>query len=51
VQMSESLEKHGVHQQLILIEGGSHNLDGVPPGQTENALRKAMAFVRYHMEE
>jgi acetyl esterase/lipase len=51
VQMNDALEEHDVIHQLILLEGANHNLRGIDPGQTENAHRKAMAFVRYHMEE
>jgi acetyl esterase/lipase len=51
VQMNDALEKHGVTHQLILLEGANHNLRGIDPGRTENAHRKAMAFVRAHMEE
>ena len=47
----EALEAEGVSHQLILLEGANHNLGGIDPGKTENALRKAMAFVRFHMEE
>ena len=51
VQMANALEESGVTNQLILLEGANHNLRGIDPGQTDNAHRKAMAFVRYHMEE
>ena len=51
VQMNDALEKRGVTHQLILLEGANHNLRGIDPGRTENAHRKAMAFVRAHMDE
>ena len=51
IQMAEALAAVGVSHQLILLEGANHNLGGIDPGKTENALRKAMAFVRFHMEE
>jgi acetyl esterase/lipase len=51
IQMAHALKEHDVIHQLILLEGANHNLRGIDPGQTENAHRKAMAFVRYHMEE
>jgi acetyl esterase/lipase len=51
IQMADALEEQNVIHQLILLEGANHNLRGIEPGQTENAHRKAMAFVRYHMEE
>ncbi|MCB1121988.1 MAG: alpha/beta hydrolase [Verrucomicrobiae bacterium] len=51
IQMAEALEKLGVSHQLILLEGAEHGFRGIEPERVEQAHRKAMAFIRYHMED
>lgn len=51
LQMVEALKKHGVRHELIIAQGAEHGFRGVEPGRIDALYRKAMAFVRYHMEE
>lgn len=51
VQMADALKNLGVPHQLILLEGASHGFRGIEPERVEQAHRKAMAFVRFRMED
>ena len=51
VQMAAALDKLGVPNQLILLEGAEHGFRGIEPERVDQAHRKAMAFIRYRMED
>ena len=51
VKMTEALNKFNVPNQLILLEGAEHGFRGIDPARVEQAYRKAMAFVRFRMED
>ncbi|MCZ6672847.1 MAG: alpha/beta hydrolase [Verrucomicrobia bacterium] len=51
VQMAEALDSQDVPHQLILLEGAKHGFRGIETERVEQAHRKAMAFVRYRMED
>jgi dipeptidyl aminopeptidase/acylaminoacyl peptidase len=48
--MAEELKKKGVEHELISVPGGEHGLTDVDPEVLESINRRAVDFLRCHLE-
>lgn len=51
VEMAAELKQHGVEHDLIVLDNAEHGLRGATPEQVDDVYRRALDWIRRHMED